>query len=463
MKYSLLSVILFLISTISVAAGDKLKVVSLETTNDSTAIEHQRLDINKELCALLIVKSPDAISKVEGNYIPDEHGNTVMHHDGETWIYLTVGSTQVRLFPEQHLPLMVNFREYNIRSLKSGVTYQLTLKDDSALDSHQDVENQQLAEDNGNYLILTATPTHAKLYIDDEEQESDGSGMWNIFLSGGQHKYHVEADGYSSETGEVTIGSTRSSVRVELSNTLMLNTSTSGAKTLFTFMGVKFNMVFVEGGQFTMGNTAEQQLNNAKANAPVHPVILTDFLISETEVTQQLWVAVMDYNPSANKGAQRPVENVSYIEIQRFLTKLSMKTGKTFKLPTEAQWEFAARGGRLTKGQVFSGDNHVADVAWYRDNAGSTSHDVSTRQPNELGLYDMSGNVAEICSDWYGNYPTELRTNPFGHIPGPDRARVMRGGSFDSTSLDCQTATRNSCGVNNNNPRTGFRIIIAVK
>ena len=201
----------------------------------------------------------------------------------------------------------------------------------------------------------------------------------------------------------------------------------------FTVKGVEFKMKKVEGGTFSMGATSEQT-SYYDDEEPVHSVTLSDYYIGETEVTQELWEAVMGSNPSYFKGNnQRPVESVSYNDCQKFIEKLNSLTGKKFRLPTEAEWEYAARGGKHSKDYVYkySGSNNVDEVAWCYGNSGSKTHPVKTKKANKLGLYDMSGNVYEWCNDWYGKdyYQNSPQTNPTG--PSEGGIRVLRGGSWD--------------------------------
>ena len=196
----------------------------------------------------------------------------------------------------------------------------------------------------------------------------------------------------------------------------------------FTVNGVSFELLYVKGGTFTMGCTPEQNGDCNNDEKPTHKVTLDDYYIGKFEVTQDLWVAVMGKNPSNKKGDDLPVENVSWNDVQDFIRQLNQLTGENFSLPTEAQWEYAARGGCKSKGYKYSGGNILGNVAWYADNSGSTPHPVGTRDPNELGLYDMSGNVWEWCYDWYGGYSSESQTNPTGPTAGS--IRVLRGGSW---------------------------------
>ena len=193
--------------------------------------------------------------------------------------------------------------------------------------------------------------------------------------------------------------------------------------------GVKFNMVKIKGGTFRMGATSEQS-NYDNDEKPVHSVTLSDYYMGETEVTQELWEAVMGSNPSRFMGDnQRPVERVSWDDCQEFIKKLNQLTGKEFRLPTEAEWEYAARGGKYSRGYKYSGSNNSDEVAWYGTNSGDKTHPVATKKANELGLYDMSGNVLEWCNDWYGDYHSNSQTNSTG--PSQGEYRVLRGGSWD--------------------------------
>jgi len=174
------------------------------------------------------------------------------------------------------------------------------------------------------------------------------------------------------------------------------------------------NMVRVDGGTFTMGATSEQGSNAAGDEKPAHQVNLSSFSIGKYEVSQEEWEAVMGSNPSYFKGAKRPVEKVSWNDCQAFIRKLNELTGRSFRLPTEAEWEYAARGGNKSIGDKYAGGDNLGSVAWYEDNSGGTTHNVGTKSPNELGLYDMSGNVWEWCQDWYDSYSSSAQTNPKG-------------------------------------------------
>ncbi len=219
----------------------------------------------------------------------------------------------------------------------------------------------------------------------------------------------------------------------------------------------RYKMVYVEGGTFSMGATPEQ-VNPGSYEKPVHRVTLSSYRIGQTEVPQWLWVAVMGSNPSYRKGDNLPVEQVSWDDCQEFLGKLNNITGKFFSLPTEAQWEFAARGGNRSRGYQYSGSDELGTVAWYRNNSNFRTHEVGMKGSNELGLYDMSGNVWEWCSDRYGRYPNHSVTNPKGASTGGDRA--SRGGSWYGSPWDCRVARRTDFAPDNRGNGLGFRLAL---
>ncbi len=224
-----------------------------------------------------------------------------------------------------------------------------------------------------------------------------------------------------------------------------------------TVNSVSFDMVSVKGGTFTMGATSEQG-SDCDRECPTHQVTLSDYMIGKTEVTQELWQAVMGSNPSFFKGDNLPVEKVSWNDCQEFIKKLNSLTGLNFRLPTEAEWEYAARGGNKSKGYKYSGSNDIGSVAWYCKNSGNSifngdpwefdklksnncrTHAVASKLPNELGLYDMSGNVYEWCSDWYGDYSSGSQTNPTGPSSGSNR--VSRGGAWNNGVWGCRVSFR---------------------
>jgi formylglycine-generating enzyme required for sulfatase activity len=215
-------------------------------------------------------------------------------------------------------------------------------------------------------------------------------------------------------------------------------------------------MVFVEGGTFMMGCTAEQDSDCEGKEKPAHQVTLSDFYIGKYEVTQAQWKAVMGDNPSAFEGDSLPVERVSWDDVQEFIRKLNVRTGMNYRLPTEAEWEFAARGGTQSKRYTYSGSHTVDDVAWHYGNSGNKTHAVGGKQANELGIYDMSGNVWEWCSDWYDSYSSSLQTNPAGATDG--FYRVNRGSSGGGIIGSVRVSNRGSSSPDFYGYFLGFRL-----
>ena len=205
-----------------------------------------------------------------------------------------------------------------------------------------------------------------------------------------------------------------------------------------------------------MGATSEQSYYANDNEYPTHQVTLSSYWIGETEVTQELWQAVMGNNPSYNTGnSQYPVECVSWSDCQEFISTLNELTGETFRLPTEAEWEYAARGGNQSYGYMYSGNSYISDVAWYYSNS-SYTHSVKTKQSNELGIYDMSGNVCEWCNDIYGSYSSYSQTNPTGASYGSNY--VYRGGSYGSNASGCRVSYRGNSSPSSVYIDLGFRL-----
>ena len=218
-------------------------------------------------------------------------------------------------------------------------------------------------------------------------------------------------------------------------------------------------MAFVRGGTFTMGCTAEQSDRCFGNEKPARIVTLNNFYIGKYEITQKQWVEVMGTNPSHFKGDNLPVENITWFEAQEFISKLDSRTGKKYRLPTEAEWEYAARGGAGSRFYMYAGSNNIDDVAWYDDNSDGKTQQIGGKAPNELGLYDMSGNVNEWVSDWLGPYGSSGEMNPAG--PGYGNYRVIRGGIWSDGARYCRVSSRISAGPDFKGGNLGFRLALS--
>ena len=237
--------------------------------------------------------------------------------------------------------------------------------------------------------------------------------------------------------------------------------SPSTRRTVTTFK-YEPEMVFVQGGTFQMGCTSEQGSDCESDEKPTHQVTLSSYQIGKYEITQWQWREVMGQDPPELKfkGCDDcPVERVSWDDIQQFLKKLNNRTSKNYRLPTEAEWEFAARGGTRSNGYKYSGSNSIGNVAWFTDNSNNKTHPIGQKQANELGIFDMTGNVWEWCSDWYGTYNSAAVSNPTGATKGT--ARVARGGSWNRYAQCCRVADRNYYAPTIRDSDLGFRVILS--
>ena len=439
--------------------AQKLSVESFSlAATDISAQTQQRKDLNDEPCALVKVQFVGDILDVEGNVI-----KPLVKNGNETWAYMTHGSQQMKVLTKDYLPIMVDFSNYGISQVEKNKTYVLVLTK-PANGSESVIQQKQS-------LIIRYTPSTATVLVDNKMVRGS-NGVAKTTLPVGQHSYIVACDGYESEEGTVKLKAsapsnlqitlTRESVGAgivnqqqsenqQLSNTYVASSSNnssgspsvasgSNAISIPVKDGISIEMVKVEAGTFMMGATSEMK-DPYDDEKPVHQVTLTnDYYMGKYEVPQALWEAVMGSNPSEYKGDNLPVEMVSWNDCQEFISKLNSLTGRKFRLPTEAEWEYAARGGKRSRGYQYSGNSNISDVAWYDGNSGSKPHPVGTKQANELGIYDMSGNVYEWCSDWYGSYSSSSQTNPTGADSGS--SRVYRGGSWRNGAWLCRLSCR---------------------
>lgn len=324
-------------------------------------------------------------------------------------------------------------------------------KSSSAQWSSSEITSVRREEAAGYDVTFSCNVPSALLSIDGVP---NGTASGTRFLKTGNHSVKVTADNYVDYTGTFAVNSSSRSVSVNLQEVPV-----RFSDGVLTIKGVSYEMVWVEGGTFRMGATSEQGKDASSDEKPVHNVTLSGFYIGKTEVTQALWKMVMDSNPSEFRGDNLPVENVSWDDCQEFIWKLRHLTGQNFRFPTEAEWEFACRGGNNSRGYKYSGSNYIDNVAWYNGNSGFKTHPVATKSPNELGIYDMSGNVWEWCSDWYHyKYSRGAQTNPEGPSKGWDR--VCRGGSWYSDINASRLSRRHQDRTYKTDKRLGLRLAL---
>jgi formylglycine-generating enzyme required for sulfatase activity len=312
---------------------------------------------------------------------------------------------------------------------------------------------------------INSAPAMADIYIDGKKVGQTPQLIGKLLI--GQHQVRISRQGYRDFSSTITVKegetSTLSATLEDLqtqqaaANTTPTSTSSDEGRMTFTVGKASFTMILVDGGTFSMGATSEQGEDAYEDESPAHQVTLSSFYIGETEVSQALWDAVMDKNYSTNRNPSNPVTMVSWQDCQVFVNKLNQRTGQKFRLPTEAEWEFAARGGNKSQGYKYSGSNNVAEVAWCGNNKGD-SHSIKSKKANELGLYDMSGNVWEWVQDKWGDYPSSAQTNPTGASSG--YSRVFRGGSYFHFEEYCRVSKRYYDAPDSRYAYLGFRLAL---
>ena len=331
-----------------------------------------------------------------------------------------------------------------------------------------EVSFDELVAVQGN-LSVNYKPFGADVYVDGKKLGISPRVFNGLLI--GNHQVEVRKEGYAADKKTVMISEGQTASISGSLSTLVSDFANNSGNSLDSSVsfsdnvisipvrnGVTIEMVKVEAGSFMMGATSEMQ-DPVTEEKPAHEVILTnDYYIGKYEVTQSLWQAVMGSNPSYFKGDKLPVEMISWSDCQKFIGKLNSMTGRKFRLPTEAEWEYAARGGKKSRSYQYSGSSDVSDVAWYSDNSGRKTHVVGMKQPNKLGLYDMSGNVFEWCQDWKGSYSSSSQKNPTGAVGGA--VRVLRGGSWLINARYCRLSYRNGGAPDFRSNCLGLRLVL---
>lgn len=451
MKHTFITIFLFVVGALSALAQS----ISVESFNmdqmDLTANQQGTtvMDQNGEKCALIkIITTETGFSFDVGSLGVQK----TEQKTGEIWVYVPHGIRKITLshatFPrlEYALPM----------AIAKARTYKMVLK-----------AEKLIVSDKKQTLNIKFSPSNATVIIDGEMVEAQ-NGQATLELQVGNHKYNVVAKGYVGQEGMVSLKeSGPGKLIVELEHQKSQATALTpkpleekkkepeapkadatvakveGVGEAFTVGGVEFLMVLVEHGSFVMG-AHKKQTQPYIQERPAHEVTLTkDFYIGETEVTQELWKEVMGNNPSYDSGnKQFPVEQITWDDAQEFCRQLSARTGRNFRLPTTAEWEFAARGGNASKDYIYSGSDVATDVAWIAKNAHDGVRAVKQKLPNELGIYDMSGNVWEFCEDSFVTYRSDKVTDPKEEDASDDSKIVIRGGSFVYEAKMARTSNR---------------------
>ena len=322
-------------------------------------------------------------------------------------------------------------------------------------------------------LSVNYKPIGAEVWLDGKQLGSSPDIFKNVLA--GKHKLTIKKSGYSDHSETITLAEGENK---SLSGTLTNNSSeekrtaaiqsnsnsrvsiiNEGKDFVFSIDGAKYRMIAVEGGTFTMGATPEQGSDAEDDEKPAHKVTLSNYYIGQVEVSIHLWEKVTGEASGGFLGVMKPKEGVSWDDCQEFIKKLNVLTGKNFRLPTEAEWEFAARGGNKSRGYKYSGSNTIDDVAWYYGNSENKTHFIKTKQANELGIYDMSGNAWEWCQDWHGSYSSNAQTNPTG--PATGWCRMIRGGSWGTGAEGCRSSRRGSGYPDLPSNDLGFRLVLS--
>jgi formylglycine-generating enzyme required for sulfatase activity len=357
--------------------------------------------------------------------------------------------------------VFVNDKEYTTHS-NIKLTAQVLMNIKVTMPKAQDFEKQIVLKRNESITIdmfpeietgtvkVAVTPFDATIELTGDAGEHYTYDGMHIFsdIPTGEYTLEVKAEGYATKNVILTLAENE-----VLDKNIKLERGPGG----------DIDMVFVMGGIFTMGCTGEQS-DCDDVEKPAHKVTVSNFYIGKYEVTQKQWREIMGNNPSKFKNCDNcPVERVSWNKVQKFILKLNQKTGKTYRLPTEAEWEYTARGGASTgsaRATQYAGSNNIDDVAWYLENSGGKTHPVGQKQPNELSIYDMSGNVREWCSDWYYSdyYDNSPRNNPKG--PPSSSRRVNRGGSWKNSVKRCRVGYRFNYAPIDRYSSVGFRLVL---
>lgn len=402
-------------------------------------------DENDKPYAVLKIKTENISSKERRELTFKGDAQTffeVEYQDGEIWLYISYYASFIKISHDEFSSTEFTF-PYDMKP-KCG--YELTL-----------VNKAKTVNSGWASLTITTQPeTGAEITLNGREL-NETTPYTNNMLPSGKYEIVVAKDGFKPTIQSVDLqeGDTKN---IDIEMPYDYGQDFDMTVQTFTVNSVTFEMIPVKGGTFIMGCTDSR--NSCIDNElPPHKVTLNNYFIGKYEVTKDLWMAIMGHPKYLQKDYKKPVDDMNWNKVHEFIEKLNQITGKKFRLPTEAEWEYAARGGNKSKGYKYSGSDNYDEVAWYDGNSKCKIQPVGTKKPNELGIYDMSGNVWEWCQDVYGDYSELRQFNPTGSKSGTDR--VYRGGSCERGSWYCRIIDRN--GKKPNYPTIkngGFRLVL---
>lgn len=410
--------IIILCSAALTASGQELNVKDFHIDpSDISAVRYEEKDLNGNICALVKIGLVLQDVTFEGSVVKSEF------KDGEWWVYMVDKSWWLNIKTSKYLPLRYEFPE----PLQKKSTYIMQ------------VETPQVAYTGPTgKMVIESNVRDADVYVDGEKVSS----ILPLEYEGaeGAHILEIKAPGYNSERVGFEIALRRKGA-------LFVRLKAEGS---FSLQGISYEMADIPGGVFQMGSSQRNGKESTMSyEQPVHSVSLKRYKIGVTEVSQALWKAVMGSNPSIHQGDDLPVENVSWYDVQEFIEKLNAMSGTHFRLPTEAEWEFAARAGGSPDEP--SGGKSVKVAV-----TGVSTFPLATKSPNAYGLYDMSGNVAEWCSDYLARYKADAVVNPTGPEKGVQK--IVRGGSFADDPWMLRCAVRGHMKPADSNGKVGFRL-----
>ena len=405
-------IFLFLPAVWTAVWGQDYSVASFDIVpTDLTARTNSRADANGRPCAVIKVYVKDAITATGGPVIGE-----IVDRGMEKWVYVSHDAKKIELLFKEHMPLYITFNDFNYPTVTGQMTYVMKLKE----------------------VGESVAPNLASNNVRKEEYIS--TPVTNVRNDDVAVPPVVQSPVPPAEQSSISTANQSSSQNSILNSGKPLSELDPVIQNLIN------NMVYIEGGSFMMGSDDRDAYDDEQ---PIHRETVGSFSIGKYEVTQKEWKAVMGKNPSFSKGNERPVENVSFDDCMEFIRKLNIITGRNFRLPTEEEWEYAARGGNRSKGYKYSGSDDINNVAWYEGNSGKKTHNVGSKDANELGLHDLSENVWEWTSSKLNSDYSQPRNSP---------NFVYRGGGWYRNARYCRVSSRGNSGTSNHYNNLGLRL-----